>query len=261
MAKWLNRILEWLLASILIVVGVFGVLHEIAEKVGLHAINPSSFTLRIVALLAFALGLERFTRFARVDKRLSELDASIHSRLPVRVIDGHEDMYNQAATLLRTCESSARAVVFANTLPHASASYVEAIFKHLQDHPLTSYHVTFVANLSDVPQEFWTAMESREAKMAAAGVRQQFKVDFINSRKPIGFDLLVIDERHCCMALSPATSHDPMAIRQAGFHFEDAPAVAKHVKSWIEQLPQPLSADQARKIWQDRHKTKGAASE
>ena len=265
MGKWLNRIVEWLLALVLIAVGLFGTFHEVLHRVGLEIKNPESFTLRIVGLLALALGLERFTRFAHLerhfassDRSFAALQAEIHERFPVRVVEGYENIYDAAIMELRKSESLIRTLVFANK-PVAPERFFEAIVEHLKKHKLVTYHVTLAFDLTTITEDLWNIIERRTLAQRDAGIAERVRVTILNTNKPIGFDVIVVDDKYCGIALSAIP--DPEIAKQVAIHFDDQPRVAKRIRAWLDNLsPQLLTLDEARKEWAKKHKKRADPS-
>src|SRR5438270_9046828 len=156
MTKWLHRMGEWLLALVLIAVGAMGAFHEVLHRIGIEIHNPDSFTLRIVGLLALALGLERFTQFAKLerhfattDKKLNLLQAELHERFAVHVVEGYENVYDAAIATFRKSESLIRTLIFANKQT-APERFFDALIEHLKQHKLVTYHVTIAVDLGSV---------------------------------------------------------------------------------------------------------------
>jgi hypothetical protein len=259
MGKWLHRIVEWLLALVLIAVGLLGAFHEVLHRVGLEITNPDSFTLRIVGLLALALGLERFTRFAQlekhfasVDKQFSDLQKEIDERFAVRVVEGYENVYDAAIGILRKSESLIRTLIFANRQT-APERFFEVLIEHLKQHKLVTYHVTIAVDLSSVSDDLWKTIERRTLVQRDAGVGERFQVTILNTKKPIGFDVMVVDDRHCAIALSSIP--DPKIDKQVAIHFDEQVQVSKRIRAWIDNLsPQLLSLGEAHREWSKRQK-------
>lgn len=268
-AERLQRVLDVLLASVLVAVGLLGVVYEVLDRIGVEVRDPAPFTLRIVGLLALALGLERFTRFAHFDGRFSSLEDKLNRlgdeigrRLSAGVLDGYDNVYDRATTLLRTSETSMRALVFANSFPVAPERFNDALIEHLKKHPTVKYHITFAANLTEVPEEFWSTVERREGGMKEAGVSRQLRITFLDTRKPIGFDILAVDHKHCCIAMSPVAPGDPKSRMESAIVFEHEPEVTKRVRSWLDNLdPLLLEQEDARRLWGRRQKGKAASAE
>jgi hypothetical protein len=244
MGKWLHRIVEWLLALVLIAVGLLGAFHEVLHRVGLEITNPDSFTLRIVGLLALALGLERFTRFAQLEKHFASVDKQFS--------EGYENVYDAAIGILRKSESLIRTLIFANRQT-APERFFEVLIEHLKQHKLVTYHVTIAVDLSSVSDDLWKTIERRTLVQRDAGVGERFQVTILNTKKPIGFDVMVVDDRHCAIALSSIP--DPKIDKQVAIHFDEQVQVSKRIRAWIDNLsPQLLSLGEAHREWSKRQK-------
>lgn len=180
----------------------------------------------------------------------------------VEVVHGYDEVYDRALTLLKTSEVSCRAAVYSSNLPLAPERFVDGLVNHLKTHPRVTYHITFIGNLSNIPQEFWTTVELRRKRMEDANVTHQFRMTFIDSKNPVGFDVLVIDENHCCIGFSPAAPTQPHTRRHAGLFFEQSPDMVRGMRSWLENLG-PLLKEQAeaRRMWNLRIRNRRATPE
>jgi hypothetical protein len=265
--KWLSRSIEWLFASVLVAVGLLGTFHEVLEYAGVHLRDPGPFTLRIAGLLALALGLERFTRFAHFErhilsfeKRFDGLQKDIHARLGVGLAEGYEEVYDEASELVRGAEFSIRTIVFANR-PIASEKFVNTVVEHLRSHKMVTYDVTLGVDLSAISEEFWEGIEKRNTVYREAGVASRAHLTILDTTKPIGFDVLIIDDRHCAMSLSSAPD-SPEASREFAIHFEEQPRVAKRIRAWVDNIqPVLLRPEEAKKEWAKKHKSKGVKTQ
>jgi hypothetical protein len=260
MAKWLRRILEFLLATTLVSVGVLGEFHEVLHRIGIEIHDPGPITLRIVCLLAIALGLERFTQFAHFDhnfkslhQQLNVLQAAIQQQFPAYIIEGYDNVYDEDIKLIRTSESSIRTLAFANK-PVAPERFFYALVEHLKQHKSVTFHVTVAVDLSRATEEIWKIIDKRDAIHHEQGIAQRFRLTILNTTKPVGFDLIVIDDKHCAMSLSVVPRPDED--KQIAIHFGEHAAV-KRIRAWFENLePQLLSVEEARNEWTKRHRNR-----
>src|SRR5947209_2042022 len=212
--------------------------------------------LLIWALSASFIAVKR-SSILRSKTLWNESTSALEARTLVEVVIGYDEIYDRALTLLKTSESSCRAVVYASNLPLAPERFVEGIVNHLKTHPTVTYHITFIGDLSEVPQEFWTTVELRRKRMEDARITHQFRMTFIDAQNPIGFDQLVIDDKHCCIAFSPAAPTQPHTTRHAGLFFEQSPEMVRSMRSWLENLgPLLKEQEQARVIWNRRMKSR-----
>lgn len=266
MLKWVGRITDWLLALVLIGAGALGAFHEVPEYGGLHVPNASDLTLGIAGLLAFALGLERFTRFAGISRHITALEAkfdalkrSVHERLNVAVSEGYEKVYDDGIEMLRSANSSIRTLVFANG-PIAPARFSNAVIEHLQEHKMVTYDVIIALDLPNAPETFWETIKKRDVLYKSAGVASRIHISILNTTKPIGFDVLVVDERHCAMSLSPAP-HVLETNKEFAIAFEEQPKVAARMRAWLDSLhPGVLRLEEAKTEWAKSHKIRSRAS-
>ena len=172
------------------------------------------------------------------------------------VIDGYDSVYDRTLEVIRTATKWGRAVVYANNLPLAPERFVDGLVAHLATHPTFKYHVTFVANLSEIPHEFWSTLDYRLKRMIEAHVDHQFRITFIDAKSQIGFDVLVLDDKHCCMGFSPVAPTQPGTKRQSSFIFENQPSIAERMHPWLDNLYPLKEVEEAREIWNRRQRNR-----
>lgn len=88
-----EKVLEFLLVILLVVVGLLGVFVSVLDLIGIDFENgpwkwlkgPVPITLLTVALLSIALGLERFVRFWQINRRLEKIEHLV-TEGPERII-------------------------------------------------------------------------------------------------------------------------------------------------------------------------------
>lgn len=178
------------------------------------------------------------------------------AKSPIEIVDGYDSVYDRTLEVLRTATKLGRAVVYTNNLPLAPERFVDGLVGHLKTHPSFKYHVTFIGNLSDVPREFWTTLDLRFKRMEDARVTDQFRISFIDAKNTVGFDTLVLDDKHCCFGFSPIAPTQPGTKRQSSFIFENQPSIAERVRPWLDNLYPLKERDEAREIWNRRQKNK-----
>lgn len=192
---------------------------------------------------------------ARFGTHFDDLRADIHARLSVGLAEGFEDVYEKASQLVRKSEYSIRTIIFANQ-PIASEEFIAAVVERLQSHKAVTYDVILALDLSNTPKDVWERIEKRTADFRGAGIGGRTHLSILNTSKPIGFDVLIVDDQDCEISFSSAPN-SPGERREFSIHFENQPRLAKRIRAWMDSISYSrLGPDEAKKEWAKAHKPK-----
>jgi hypothetical protein len=235
---------------------------EVYEKVSQGHLDQHKLLLVVANLLAgltIVAGLERFIHFSSIEKQLSTVgdqtsqilkNVSVQLAHSTRVIQGYDFIYDDSIRLVLTAQRSVKALLVG--VPQAPTSFRDALAEHLKANPSVSYEGVFL--IGKLEDEFWTVVDARLAYYKEHGIKQeQVNFSVVKSGKPIGFDVLVIDERHAALAFSPMSMTDNR--RTMAISFENQPDIAVELARWFNSMPNKISYDDSRTTYmREQHK-------
>jgi len=231
-------------------VGFAGAGVSIAHELGLTTLHVSwelHVALVIVALLALALGIERFTRFEKIEEQFGAIQKTLSEALPTqelvsqinrilqqavraRLLTGIE-VYEETIRLITAAEQSIKALVYEGEAAD-SGTVSDAIANHLEHHHTVSFYLVLVVNWELINDQFWEIHGKRYDVYKRRHVEKQVHRYILKARNPLGFDTLIIDDTHLGISFSPVTSADQS--KQVGLRLLDQRAIVGPAKSWFD---------------------------
>jgi hypothetical protein len=246
--------IEGLHGLVLLALGTGYLVFEIAEKFWKETDRPTLILLNMVALLCLVLGLERFTTTSLIREKIASLHATVNDQskkredqlgllerrvaevMGMRLIKGKANVYSDAARLACTSAHVIRTMLWIPTAsPPAPAppEFAQAIAEHLKRNRNVSYEVVLAVDVSKVDGRFWRGIEDRQSIHKAQGVLDRVQVKILDTPRPAGLDMMVVDDKHAAFAFAPApgTSDREMAV-----HFENQPEIAQELGRWLGKI-------------------------
>ena len=211
----LERLTEYVMASLLLLAGVAGVVIGFVDFIGwdiafLTPKSPVGLVLVTVGLLASALGLERIVWFSRYEQRLERLERLLTASAGGRHLIGHEETYHEINRVCDTTRNRIRALLYLTT-PEFSAplKWPETVARRLQKARNSGrparLDAVIACNFQDLPSNFQEQVENR------LRIYKEYRVDALISRylldvtQGLGIDIFIIDNEHAVIAFrSPA---------------------------------------------------------
>jgi hypothetical protein len=186
--------------------------------------------LLLVGVLCFAIGLERFTKFEDINRRLNDLFKQIGDIAPAQVLDGHEAIYDAAIELINDAKKVIRASSFREKHCIAPKRYLQSLISKVQkckkQHQTIEYRLLYgYSNLDDLIN----TDTQHKALFASHGIGDCFRYAYLNSS--IGIDLLIVDNTNLLIAL-PTLSTDPDL--RKGIKFVNHPELVGDICSWFD---------------------------
>jgi hypothetical protein len=243
---FLRNFLHWCEAGVLCLAGLLGIVVALGHKVGFLKFfegRELHLSLGIMSLLAVALGLERFTRFSRIEKQFDAIDRTltktkqsllgeISHALPARLLTGIE-VFEQAAGLVGVARHSIKALVYEGETDN-SATISEAIAHHLENHSTIKFELVLAVNLESITEDFWRIHEQRFDAYKRRHVEKQVDRFLLDTRKAFGFDTLIVDNTHVGLAFSPVPAGEQT--KQVGIRFWSQQTLASELTTWFDHL-------------------------
>jgi hypothetical protein len=249
----IRRFVEGIHSWLLLGLGGFYFTFEIADKFWKETNHATLILLNMVATLCLVLGLERFTTIALFRKNIEAIHATINdlgkkredqlgfleSRiaevLGTRLISGRIKVYGEGARLACTATRWIRTMLWIEPLAPAAPAppeFAHAIAEHLSRNPAVSYEVVLAVDVSKLDRGFWRGMEARQDIYRERGVAKRVHVKVLNTSRPSGLDILVVDDKHVTFAFAPTPG---VSEREIAVHFENQPELAQQMERWLRK--------------------------
>jgi hypothetical protein len=229
----LGEATHWLL----LIGAIVGVLYvEVVDRFIVKPPHPDyerTFTMLLVVLLALALGIERNTRFKRIDAHFGQMARMVELALPTRLLLEAE-VAGEALRLVRAAEHNIRALVYEEAAGK-SRTISEEIAKHMEHHPGVKFELVLVADLSRIEDDFWRIHAQRYEAYRTRGVEGRFFRYILDYTKRVGLDVLIVDDNHLGIAFSPLPNYEEQ-VKNLGFRFWDQPEIATRVRDWFDTV-------------------------
>ncbi len=239
--NWLEKILEYISSFLLILIGLVGVaigLDDFLEWKLLTTIapkEPNTLILLTVGAISLALGLERVIRFRRLDQHIGQIENLVASSSGGRLLKGYNAIYTEGIRIVSTTQRQIRALLFEKA-PKAPKEFAQALAIHLKQSEKArapiKYEVVIAVNFNTLTSQFQKNVDERFNIYSRAGVGHLVFRFLIDLNKPIGFDLLIVDDKHVIIAFPPLGDVENL---QTGILFENKSEVAAELASWFDQ--------------------------
>jgi hypothetical protein len=253
-----RRFFEAIHSLLLLGLGATFFLFETVEKIW-HDNDwgrPTLILLNMVAALCVVLGLERFTTISlfrenianlhetvkelgrKREEQLGLLERRVAEVLGIRLINGKSNVYSDAARLACTANHFIRTILWIpTTTPPAPAppEFAEAIADHLRRNHGVDYEVFQFVDVSKIDNRFWHGNRERLGiyKAQGAGVAGRVHLHIVDTAQPLGFDVLLVDNKHVTFAFAPTPGSSE---REIAIHFENQPEIAQQIERWMRKI-------------------------
>ncbi len=194
---------------------------EVLERLILHKPQleeyERAYTLILLILLSLAIATERFVRFRRINTQFEQIARGIENALPARLLKDKE-VGIEALRLIHAAERTIKVLIYEEEASQ-SETISEEIAKHMARHKNVRFEMVLVANLSKVDDEFWKIHEDRFREYRDRGLgSSDFKRYILDSKSPVGLDLLIVDDDHLGIAFSRLPRPRPQT-KELGIRF------------------------------------------
>ena len=100
-----------------------------------------------------------------------------------------------------------------------------------------TFEMILVADLSNVDDRFWTIHEERFKEYRKRGIESHFDRYILDSKSPVGFDLLIVDDQHLGIAFSRLPR--PKQTKELGIRFWEQRHITELVVDWFDWCESP----------------------
>ena len=231
---WLAEALHWLLlgGAILLLLYI-----EIVQRFILHEAHLENyerpFTLILLVLLSLALATERYGRFGKIDRQFERIAGAVENAMPARLLTDKE-VGSEALRLVRAAERTIKALIYEEQ-PSQSRTISQEIAIHMASRKNVKFEMVLVADLTSVNEEFWRIHAERFDEYRKRGIEDHFVRYILDSKTPVGLDVLIVDDDHFGIAFSrlPRLKEQP---KELAIRFWQQPAITRLVGEWFDRL-------------------------
>jgi len=152
--------------------------------------------------------------------------------LSARSVTDQVEIYKVGARLACMAAHSIKILVYA-TKPPAPDWFAQMVASHLASHRAVVLDVVIAVDLSSVSAKFWDAQAERYGIYRNLEVQGQVRRFMFDTKKPIGFDLIIVDDIHVAVGFSPV-AEPGQRNKEFALHFEGQPRVAAQFRAWFD---------------------------
>jgi hypothetical protein len=239
-------------AVMILLVGLAGIAISVMDLFGVNyraVFNKSSedIALLTLALIATSLGVEYLAArwrqtesWRQVALSLESIEQRLSRSSPVRRLDGETAIYADATRLVNLTTRRIRSVVVGEP-NKAPVSFSQTVARRLRELNEAGAPGRFDAVIvfSKVDFDIESLKRNATEKLdayRAAGLSELVTLKAIGQEMPLGFDILIIDQKHVHIAFpSMRGAHGLMAC----LVFEDQPEVAQEFANWFDERVWP----------------------
>lgn len=237
-----EKVIDALSTAFLVVAGLLGLLVSILDFIGVDfqkgfwswLKGPLPVILLIVALLALALGLERYVRFRQIKRQLADLENALEKSTGGRLLEDYDELYDMAARLVLGAKRHVRATSLGLGHPkspkHYRESLVEAMKRSKKGHKPIRVDVVLGSDFSQTSDQIHETAALRTKLYSDNGVMDLVRMYVINI--PWGLDFLIVDEEHMIIGF-PSIRVKELKL---GLAFIAQPNLVREVTSWFDEF-------------------------
>jgi hypothetical protein len=207
------------------------------------------FTANLLAALAFVVVVEKLfesSRKVELDAVFDEmrlLVAEMQKRVGILFIEGQHRIFAKVGALFFQARTSIKILIVDVAAP-APESFGEDLSKFLLEHPGVICEVVIAVSQPD--EQFWKTNDERLKFYERHGlVDRRFFVSIVEVSRPIGFNVAVVDNKHCFIGFPPIPATRQTA--EAALIFDNQPKIAEKLNKWLDKVPdkKPYAAARA----------------
>ncbi|MGH8549748.1 MAG: hypothetical protein ACRERU_14325, partial [Methylococcales bacterium] len=135
----------------------------------------------------------------RHEQRFRAIERLLATHAGSQLLKGKAEIYDSAARLCSGVQKQIRTLIF-SAGPKAPENFAKTINRRLRELNAAGTPGRCVAvialNVEDRPENFFKLMEARRAIYVSGGMEQLVPLYLLDTKYPLGFDVLIIDDRH-----------------------------------------------------------------
>jgi len=145
-----------------------------------------------------------------------------------------QGVFQQASQFISKARENIAVLTYAER-PPAPSTFAEQIRDHLLEHDHISFEVVIAANVRKAGRKFWAESDARFQIYEASGLEDRLIRWVLDTNVPTGFDVIIIDQKHVCLAFSPFPL-SKQDTKHLALFFENAGDFARGLSLWFHAL-------------------------
>ncbi|MGC2742613.1 MAG: hypothetical protein WA672_05450 [Candidatus Angelobacter sp.] len=199
-----------------------------------------SFATYLLAGLGLVIMFERLLE-SKSAKDLSlfadeirSISREMQKRLGIVFIDKQKTIYTKVAVLFSEAQNTIKMLIVEVAAP-APEEFGEQLATFLAQHSGVTCDVTIAVSHPD--EAFWTANDKRLEIYERRGlIGKQLFLHILEVPRPIvGFNVAVVDNKHCFIGFPPIPAAQQSA--EAALIFDNKPKIAEKLSKWLDKIP------------------------
>lgn len=239
----IEKIAELFSIIFLIAAGLLGVFVSILDFSGADFENgpwkwlkgPLPITLLTIAILAIAIGLERFVRFRKIDNQIAKIEKALERSVGGRYLEGTNELFDTASRLLSDTKDHIRTTHLVLS-HHAPQSYMKTFIEVLKQSKVRGkpirVDIVYGADFSKSSQSIHLVVDWLRGQLVNAGVDDLVQVYATNIAWSTA-DFLIIDDQHLIIAFPTVRGIKQLRI---GLVFVNQPKIVSDIAAWYDDV-------------------------
>jgi hypothetical protein len=152
----------------------------------------------------------------------------LSSRKAAIIIQGQDAIFLKTQELMTSSKTSIKVMLMGNS-PPAPPEFGRMLSQHLKDNQSISFHGIIVVEKTDA--DFWKRNDDRLASYRELGVANRMFLWIVKNPQPMGFDVVIIDDKHVQLAFSPISATS--IARDTAILLCNTPELARCLSMWF----------------------------
>ena len=230
------------------------IVYEITEKFQGENLDDHwllIFATNLLALLALVILVERVLESSSkrelgvFSEEMRILTREMQKAVGILFIEGQRKIFAKVGALFSEAQNTIKLLVVEVAAP-APESFGEDLAKFLAEHPGVMCDVTIAISKPD--EAFWKANDRRLEIYERRGlIGKQFFLQVVEVSQPIvGFNVAVVDAKHCFIGFPPIPAAGQTA--EAALIFDNKQKIAEKLAKWLDKIPGKRPYSEARPV-------------
>ena len=239
----IEKTIELLVIIFLIAAGLLGIFVSSLDFLGADFENgpwkwlkgPLPITLLTIAILAVAIGLERFVRFRKIDDQIAKIEKTLERSVGGRYLEDTDELFDTASRLLQDAKDQIRTTHLVLS-HHAPQSYMSTFIEVLKQSKVRCkpirVDIVYGTDFSKSSQSIHFVVDWLRRQLVKADVDDLVQAYATNIAWSTA-DFLIIDDRHLIIAFPTARGIKQLRM---GLAFVNQPKLVSGIAAWYDDV-------------------------